>query len=116
MGYWIYLFDDDGKPVQIERHQEGGTFVVGGTNDASMSLTFNYCGFYYEHLDPEIGIKWIHGQKAKDTIQRLQKAVDRLGDNPSDNYWDSTQGNAGHALAVLLSWATQHPEATWEVS
>jgi len=30
---------NDGKPVTVDRHQEGGTYPIGGTDMAELSVT-----------------------------------------------------------------------------
>lgn len=115
MGWSIDLSDDSGI-VKVPVHNEGSTLTVGGNVDASINLTWNYSKFYYDVVDKKKGLKWISGKKAKNTISRLTKAVKALGVDFSGDYWIATPGNAGKALATLLSWAKIHPEAIWEVS
>ena len=40
----------------------------------------------------------------------------RLGTERSDDYWEATPGNAGHAALILRNWAMKHPDAVWRVS
>lgn len=115
MGWWISLMENE-EIVQVEKHTEGGTITVGGSKEADMSLTYNYAQFYFQEIDKEHGLRWIHEKKAKDTVERLKKAVKALGTKQTGDYWEVTKGNAGHALNVLLGWAKQHPEATWRIS
>lgn len=114
MSFWVSLNEDD-NPVFIERHAEGGTYVLDGTEHADINVTYNYSTFYFEHLDKEKGLRWLHEKQAKDTIERLEKAVEILGVERDSDYWAATPGNAGHALNVLASWAKQYPEAVWHV-
>lgn len=136
MSYWIHLEDRDAAPVcsygtppeefvpdydsdepcpkpcyptvDVGRHAEGGTYVVGGTTDAEISVTYNYCRFFdFGGLD---------GRTGADTKEDLEKAVSKLGTERSSNYWEAIPGNAGYACLILLSWALQHPSATWRVS
>lgn len=114
MSWWISLHDDDGNTAQVELYQEGGTQVVGGTTEADLNVTYNYSEVtrlvdfnFQDHL---------HGKKAKDTVELLEKVVFKLGDRPFKDYWAPTPGNAGHAAAILLRWAKQHPEHTWHVN
>jgi hypothetical protein len=62
------------------------------------------------------GIHWLNKKKASKTIERLEEAVKELGTEKSNNYWESTPGNAGYALSILLKWAKQYPDAIFEVS
>lgn len=123
MSYDVKLEGEDGKPVKVDRHSEGGTCVVGsmvngvivpGTDDAELNITWSYSLIYRDHFRPE-GLSWIHGKKAKDVTEQLEKAVKELGTERNEDYWAKTKGNAGYALSILLKWAKQHPEATFMV-
>jgi hypothetical protein len=61
-------------------------------------------------------VTWLHGKKAEETIERLEKAVKELGTERNNDYWNATDGNAGYALNILLTWAKDHREAVWRVS
>ncbi len=113
MGWWVSLAGNDGA-VRVERHREGGTYRVGGTIDPELSVTYNYSDHFEEALHP-LGLEYLDRKKAGDVVPRLRKAVDALGTDQSDNYWESTKGNAGHALSILLSWAEQYPAAEFRV-
>jgi hypothetical protein len=116
MSWWVYLRNEDGFCCEIEpRHKEGGTYVLGGTNRAELNITYNYSPFY-ACLDEEKGLEFIDGKKAEDCISRLEKAVSILGVETDSDYWKATAGNAGLALAILLSCARQHPGAVFKVS
>lgn len=106
MSYWICLTHND-TVVSVARHAEGATYVLGGTNDACISITYNYA----EHF----AFRDLHQKRAGDTIELMQEAVDRLGTDRDDDYWEPTEGNAGYAVSILLDWARQHPDAVWEV-
>lgn len=144
MGWWIYLRDETAEPdcsygqsldefepdyegdepcpepcypsVTVDRHAEGGTYVLGGTDAAEIAITYNYSQHYYEHLNPEDGLRWLNGRKARDVIPDLERAVSALGQDRAPDYWAPTAGNAGHALSILLCWAKQHPDAVFKVS
>lgn len=115
MSYWVYLKDDEGL-VDVPRHQEGGTVQVAGSTQAELNVTYNYAEYYYEHLDEEDGLRALDGEKADDWIEALEDAVDELGTETTEDYWESTPGNAGRALQILLNWARRYPEAHFEVS
>ena len=114
MSYDVYLMKDEGI-ARVVPHQEGATIVVGGDDSAELNVTYNYGKFYYDHLDKQHGLKWLHKKKAQDTIERLEAAVKELGTERDGDYWAATAGNAGHALFILLSWAKQHPDAIFDV-
>src|SRR5262249_40187494 len=115
MSYWVYLIDDNGQPVEVERHSEGGTHVLGGTPTAELNITYNYSKFFRETLG-EDGLHELHHQKAGDMLTRLKQAVATLGTERDSDYWKATRGNAGYALSILAAWAQEHPAAVFEVS
>ena len=124
MGYDVYLVDKKGNSVQIERHREGGNvglpvtkgmIDIGGTTNAEISITSNYAPYYYQHLNKEHGLRWLHGKKAKTAIPKLRHAIKQLGTTPYGSYWNRNPANAGRALAALLTWAEQYPNATFKV-
>ena len=115
MSYDIDLVDKiTGRPVKVDRHEEGGTYAVGGITEASLNVTYNYGKYFRRCLDAENGIRWLYGRKAKDCIEPLQAAVNTLGTDRDTNYWNVTPGNAGYALSILLRWARQWPDAVFE--
>ena len=116
MSYDIDLVDKiTGRPVKVDRHEEGGTYAVGGIEEASLNVTYNYAEFFYSSIfDPEKGIRWLYGKKAKDCIDRLSVAVMALGTEQDSDYWKATPRNAGYALYILLTWAKKWPEAVFE--
>ena len=116
MSWDVSLSDKETGTCEVERFEEGGTYVLGGSTDANLNITYNYSAFYHEHLDQEHGLKWLDGKRAAETIERLEQAVAALGTTPDSDYWAATPGNAGRALAMLLSWARQYPDAVWDVS
>ena len=116
VSWWIRLVGEDGECVQVENHAEGGTYCVGGTNEADLNVTYNYGGRFSEcGLEVHTGRGNFHRQKAKDVTALLESAVQKLGTECHPDYWEPTPGNAGRALSILLEWAKQHPEATFEV-
>jgi hypothetical protein len=114
MSYDIYLKKDD-ELVKIPRHEEGGTYQIGGTEEAALNVTYNDSWFFYRYLDETDGIRWLYGKTGAEVIERLEKAVEVLGTNEyKKDYWAPTPGNAGKALATLLHWAKLHPDAVFE--
>ena len=113
MSYDLSLVQD-GRSVKVDKFEEGGTYIFGGSSYADLNITYNYGKFYYSNLDTVDGLRWLYGKKGKDTIHRLQSAVEALGVVEDDDYWEPTSGNAGYALNILLEWAKQYPNAIWE--
>lgn len=119
---WDIDLKKDGKTVQVKPHQTGsilqakmedGNLVPADTAEACCCLTFNYGQVY--HL---VGFNMddMNGKKAKETTKHLSDAVEKLGTQRYDDYWAPTLGNAGAGLQTLLSWAEEHPDATWEIT
>lgn len=118
MSYDVDLINADGEIVEVENHEEGGTYALGGTNWASLNVAWNYGKQYWRKpIDGGLGegLKTLHKQRAGDVIDLLENSVKILGTKTSDDYWEDTDGNAGHALNILLKWAEQHPDAIFSV-
>lgn len=117
MGAWIYLLDDDG-PVTVKPFQYGSTQSIGGTTEAEVSVTYNYSRQYNELWGDEFPglVRFFDGKRADDLIPKLAEAVEKLGTDRDVDYWAPTSGNAGYFMAMMLDWARQYPDATFEAS
>lgn len=114
MSYWVYLLDDSGASVDVERFTDGGTYALGGETVAELNVTYNYSTQYHPL---GFSLRHLHGKTAAETEPELARMVEALGTaNDSHDYWAATPGNAGKALKRLLDWARQHPHAVWRVS
>ena len=106
---------------EVKSFEDGGTYVLGGTTYPELNITYNYGGLFREAMcDPEpdesnVLKRLLHGKKAAETTEMLEITVERLGTWRDDDYWAATPGNAGTALARLLSWAKQYPNGIWKV-
>ena len=98
---------------KVERIQEGGTQVVGGTDEPELNITYNYAEVYSLF---DFNINDLNGRRAALFIEKMEQIVAKCGTKRFENYWAPTPGNAGFALSILLGWAKQYPDATWEVS
>ena len=128
MGWGIRLKQGD-HVVQTDRHTFGSTYAVGGSTDARMSVTYNYSNQYGQsgvqtpepwtdhggEVRTDFSPWWLHGRTGRETAPVLMQVVQALGTERGPDYWTSTPGNAGHAMAVLWLWAVDHPDAVWEV-
>ena len=110
----IHLVDEEGYDVDVGYEPEYGHLKSPGSKDAELTVTANYSPYYKEIFGSE-GISWLYGKKAKDCIKKLMQGIDELGDEPEEDYWKATPGNAGFILSILLEWATKFPEATFKV-
>lgn len=152
MSYWVHLEDRTAEPwcsfgkdnwtpeytgdeqctspcypaFAVERHAEGGTYVMGGTDEAELNVTYNYGRHFHEAWEKAGGTfdgdgdgslgSMLGEKRAGDTIELLARAVEILGTARGPDYWEATPGNAGVALEQLLGWARQHPDGIWRVS
>ena len=108
MSWWVYLSKDTGEIVEVPRHSEGGTYVMGGTLNAELNVTYNYG----KHFD----FKELDGKTGEEAKPLLAKAVEDLGMKRDDDYWNPTKGNVGYACLILLGWACVYPEAIFTVN
>ena len=136
MSYDVYLKDPvTGETVQFDEphHMRGGTYSVGGTTSAYLSITYNYAGHYsrvfeslpvprdaapawmHEHpaQKPVRGIRTIYGLTGVGSISLLDKAIAALGNDVSQDYWEPTEGNAKRALIQLRALAAMRPDGVW---
>lgn len=120
MGWWVYLKQNN-QSVSVKSFCFGSNVCADenlnpiNTAEAEMSLTYNYSKYYYQYLDSENGLRALNGKRAGDWIEKLKHAIEILGTQGSDDYWESTPGNAGFALSILLEWAGQYPDAIFEI-
>lgn len=120
MSYDIDIIDPKtGKVVEAnETHIiGGGTYVVGGTRDLSLNITYNYAKHFYRLLGDK-GIRVLYGKKVSETLVLLAKATGQLGDDVNPDYWQPTEGNVKKAILDLISLGAMAiavcPDAVWE--
>lgn len=96
-----------------EKHGcNGGTYMLGGTDDAWLNVTYNYGKIYYRVFG-ERGIRTIYGKTGAESIPLLKGAIEQLGTDVHEDYWAATEGNARKALTHLLSFAEARPDGIW---
>jgi hypothetical protein len=116
MSYDISVIHPDTKEVLCfeEPHQiKGGTYAMGGTTEAWLSITWNYATHFYRTMG-EKGIRILYGLTGKQAIPILESAIAQLGDDIDDDYWKPTEGNAKRALEGLLVFAQLLPNGIFE--
>lgn len=115
MSYDIYLTDPKTKEViELPAHDlKGGTCTAQSCTEAWLNITYNYSKYYYINIDADNGIRWLYGQIASDTFDRLEEAIKILGTKSTSNYWDTNPGNAGAALNNLLTLGKMAPYGIW---
>lgn len=92
----------------------GGTFAIGGTSMCELNITYNYSRHFYRVLDTEAGLRKLYGMTGAESIPLLDKAIDALKDDVSENYWEATEGNAKRALTQLRAFAYLRPDGIWQ--
>ena len=100
--------------ARVSPHYEGTTILLGGNDQAEMSVTYNYGRCWRVHGWGNLADEF-NGKTARDTIPELRRMIAVLGTETDPDYWAATDGNAGAALAVMLCWAEEHPDAAWSV-
>ena len=108
-----------GQAIKVPLFSEGGTYAIGGSDEAWLNITYNYGRHIREALGFNLGR--LDGMTAQAALPYLRKAVLRLGKERDEDYWAAKPGNAGYALSILLAWAEQavvqgEGDAVFEVS
>jgi hypothetical protein len=91
----------------------GGTYRVGGDDEAHLNVTYNYSPHYRRVIGPR-GIRTIYGMTGAESLPVLNAAIQELGTDRDDDYWEPTEGNARAALENLLLLARALPHCVWD--
>jgi hypothetical protein len=116
MSYDLYLNDfETGECIQFDNNHfiKGGTYVLGGTREARLNITYNY-GVHYYRILGEKGIRAIYGLTGRESMLVLTEAILKLNSDISNDYWDATEGNAKKALLGLYELAAMAPDGVWD--
>lgn len=137
MSYNISLVDPVSKEtLELEMpHQiKGGTYAVGGTQEAWLNITWNYGRWYrmdgvFPDHNEQNGIRSIYGMTGAESIPILKKAIAVLESSKEDiseaekkefeannvtGYWLPTRENAIKPLYGLLAFAQMRPDGVWD--
>lgn len=117
MGWDAMLTDPvTGTTLELEEpHQmRGGTYCVGGTRRAKLSVTYNY-GKHYARV-MRGGLDALDGMSGAESISILTAAIEALGRDVDKNYWVASEGNARLALEQLRALARLRPDGVWRLS
>lgn len=106
-----------GETLQVDtpHHIRGGTYLLGGTHELTLNVTYNYHPQFCKALGKEL-TDFLQGRLASETIPEIRAAIAKLGDDVSEDYWAPTEGNAKRALYGLLALAEMRPDGVWSVS
>ena len=100
MSWDIELVDEKGNVCDVDEHEEGGTYVLGGIGKAELNVTYNYG----KHFD----FKILNGRIAGEITPSMETTVKELGTDKYKDYWKPTKGNTGYAVSNLLGWANDY--------
>lgn len=121
MSYDIFLKDPVTKEtitINDAHFMRGGTYQIGGSNELSLNITYNYADILHNVLKPDktgcgykSGIRSLYGMTALDASQYLETAIAQLKNDVSNDYWECTEGNVKKALNQLLTMCKMRPDA-----
>jgi hypothetical protein len=78
-----------------------GKLVPASITECEMNITYNYSKLFCEHIDSELGIRWIYGKTGAEVKQRLEDAIRVLGIQRNVNpFW---QVNVDFTFGMLFS-------------
>lgn len=103
MGWDISIRDPQtGQTLETEQPHAlaGGTYQPDGTREAWLRVTYNY-SLHYRDIWGADSLDHINGLTRDECLPLLEAAVAQLGTTTVPDYWASTPGNAGKALADL---------------
>lgn len=116
MNYYIALVDPTTNRLCLADHAHairGGTYALGKSTRCELNVTYNYAKHFVRVLPPN-GIRTIYGMTGAQSIPVLMTAIDLLGTDVHEDYWQPTEGNARKALEDVLALATMRPDGVWE--
>lgn len=116
MSWDCYLVDKNGKTVIFNEPLDikGGTYQLGGTQEAWFNITYNYGKILKNVLG--YSLSDLNGKLVKDTISDIEKAVSKLSEeDKTENYWDATEYNTKRALEDLLLLAKKSENSYWMI-
>ena len=136
MSYDISLVDPVSKEtleLEVPHQIKGGTYAIGGTKEAWLSITWNYGRWYrmdgvFPDHNEQSGIRSIYGMTGAESIPILKKAITVLESSKEDlsemekkefeannvtGYWIPTRENAIRPLYGLLAFAQMRPDGVW---
>lgn len=117
MSYDINLIDPVSNDVLLledAHHMTGGTYQLGGSNEASLNVTYNYSKICCEAFGCDTGIRTIYGLTGLESIPVLEGAISKLGNDVDADYWKPTEGNVKRALSKILTLAKMRPDGIWD--
>lgn len=115
MSYDIYFRDSVSQEIitlPYKHQSNGATYCLGGTDELSFNITFNYAGIYNNY---GFHIPQLNGLTAVAAMPILEGIIAKLDDDVTEDYWQATEGNAKKALVSLLTMCQLRPDAVIDV-
>ena len=116
---WDVYLQKDGVTLDAPEGEAhgyvGGTYVMGGTSELWLNVTYNYSSLLHDALGQPFRTA-LHDKRAGDTLPMLDAAIAALGDETDPDYWKPAAGNVKAALRALAQFARWHPDGVWRVS
>ena len=100
--------------TDVKHEVTGATYIVGGTQELWLNVTYNYSDIFYRVLPN--GIPGLDGVGAADSIPVLEKGISQLNNDVNKDYWTASEGNAKRALYGLLALAKLRPDGEWQIT
>lgn len=98
MSWWISLVDKNKRTIDTDTvRTEGGTYVLGGSSEATLNVTYNY----RKHFN----FREVDGLSAVEADKIMCAANEKLGDDEDEDYWKATEGNVKRAITTLIEFA-----------
>jgi hypothetical protein len=117
MSYDIYLKDpviNETIELNEPHFMRGATYKLDGDTKLYLNITYNYAEYYYKTIDKEKGIRKLYGITGLESIPILEKAINQLGNDVDEDYYEPTEGNAKRPLVQLLTMAKMCPYGIWD--
>jgi hypothetical protein len=118
MSYYVKMYDPETKKTvnfKYKHGYQGSNFILGGTTEAFVNITYNYAKYYKETIDKDTGLYSLHNKTGKEALPIIQKAINELGIDYNENYWAATRGNAGYALLAIEFFCRMRPDGIIKV-
>jgi hypothetical protein len=107
--------------LEVPNQEEGGTYVMGGSTDPSLNITYNYGPILHKVLyggevpkDGDTGLPALHALTVRQSLPLIQVAIvalDRIieseGAGSTEDYWACTNANVRKVLINLEAWTKQ---------
>ena len=108
---------ETGREINLDKphHITGGTYVLGGTTELTLNVTYNYTQILRKALGGD-GLNDLHDKTGREAVIWLIEGAEKLKDEYSEDYWEATEGNVKTALLSLAELSAMAPRGIWKLS